>query len=894
MIDPDGNPVAGASITLQTASGFSLARTQSDDEGKFRLSDTSVQVAARLTVRAPGFSVTERILQSATQTGDLRLIQLQVAPLPQSITVTAIRGQLVEAADAAAVVSVVELQDEKRGPLPTIGNALEGQTGILVQQTTAGHVSPFLRGLTGYQVLNLVDGIRFNNSTFRSGPNQYLAFIEPSQAETIEAMLGPSSTQYGSDSMGGAINVLSRRARFAADPGWEWHGDAQAMGASADASGYLSGQVSAGSARQSVLAGGAARKLNDLRAGRGEDSRNVYTRFFGMDASQVRDLVGNRLQDSGFQQFGFHSRYAARLSDQQDVSFWYQRGEMQNVRGYKDLLGGRGRMIQEFAPQVLDFLYGRYEKRRLGFLDAITGTVSLNRQQDGSRVQTLRDTGNITEDESAVRMMGYAGQATTHVGSRHTIVFGGEFYDEAIESARINRNPITGTGSVARGLYPNGSTYRTTGLFAQDRVELWRDRLSILGGVRFTRIGVHTFANRNLAPNGQSLGVADSSEIFRDVTWNASVTLRATSWLRFHALAGRGVRAPNMIHLGALGLNDLGYEIPISQALSAGALLSTSGADSALSQGRNAEALRAESVQNYETGLQLGGGKWVARVQAFLSELDDPIVRRTLLFPTASVPAALAGVPVSANTPTPTQAAQGVVTVSTPFDPQAVKAFVNDGASRYNGFESSFAARLHPRWRFDANYSFIAGRDLNPNRNIRRLPPQMARIALLYVPTGRRPWLQVVGRMAGAQRLLSGGDLDDERIGASRRRIDIADFFRGSRNASLLTAGPDGLPGTGDDVFAPTGETLLQIQNRVLPIGATIYGVTVLNDSTRVPLYLTTQGWFALDVQGGMPLSERWQLTFGVQNLFDRNYRHHGSGVDMPGVNGYAGLRFTW
>ncbi|MCU0228460.1 MAG: TonB-dependent receptor, partial [Bryobacterales bacterium] len=835
VLAPDGNPVVEAVVVLETASGFLVANGKTDANGEVRFPRSVGETALRLTVRAAGFAVAEQLLRGAGGPGTTVEIRLEVAPLPQAVTVTAIRGQLVDASDSPAVVSVVELREASRGPLTTIGNALEGQPGVLVQQTTTGQVSPFLRGLTGYQVLNLVDGVRFNNSTFRSGPNQYLAFVEPSQAESIEAMLGPSSTQYGSDSLGGAIQVLTRRPRFASGAGWEWNGDVQALAASADASGAVNGQVSAGSARQSVLLGGSARKLNDLRAGGGEDSRNVYTRFFGMDAGQVRDLLGSRLQDTGFQQFGLHSRYSARLTPDQDFTIWYQRGEMHNVRGYKDLLGGRGRMIQEFSPQVLDFLYGRYERRNWGFLDSLTGTVSLNRQEDGTRVQTLRSSGTITEDDSTVAMKGYAAQATTHVGQRQSIVFGGEFYDEAIDSVRALRNPATGVATAARALYPNGSRYRTTGLFVQDRVELWRNRLSLLAGLRFTRIGVQTVANRNLAPDGSSLGVADSSEAFRDVTWNTALQFRATQWLRFHAMAGRGFRAPNMNDLGALGLNDLGYEVPISQAVGAGALLSTSGADAALSQGRAAEQLRAESLRNYEAGLQLGDGKWTARVQAFLSDLNDPIVRRTLLFPVGNVPQTLAGVPVSANTPTPAQAAQGVVTVSTPFDPQAVKAFVNDGASRYSGLETTFAAQLHPRWRVDANYSFIAGRDLNPNRNIRRLPPQMGRVAVMYVPTGRRPWVQIAARMAGAQNRLSGGDLDDERIGASRRRTDIADFFRGSRNAALLSAGPDGGMGTADDVFVPTGETLMQIQDRVLPLGATINGVTVLNNSSRVP-----------------------------------------------------------
>ena len=135
---------------------------------------------------------------------------------------------------------------------------------------------------------------------------------------------------------------------------------------------------------------------------------------------------------------------------------------------------------------------------------------------------------------------------------------------------------------------------------------------------------------------------------------------------------------------------------------------------------------------------------------------------------------------------------------------------------------------------------------------------------------------------AGGQSRLSGGDRDDERIGASFRNADISAFFLGSRVAALTD------PAT--VVFRPTGETLLQIQNRVLPIGATINGVRVVDNNTRVPLYLSTAGWAVAGIRSGFPLSERWQLYGGIENALDRNYRYHGSGVDAPGVNAWISV----
>ena len=105
---------------------------------------------------------------------------------------------------------------------------------------------------------------------------------------------------------------------------------------------------------------------------------------------------------------------------------------------------------------------------------------------------------------------------------------------------------------------------------------------------------------------------------------------------------------------------------------------------------------------------------------------------------------------------------------------------------------------------------------------------------------------------------------------------DIADFFNGARVQSQVDAAGR---------FIPTGETLLQIQNRVLPN---------VDDATRVPLYTSTAGYATLSLRAGYPLAERLNVYFALENALDRNYRIHGSGVDGPGRNFYLAFRYGW
>jgi outer membrane receptor protein involved in Fe transport len=691
VLEESGGTIAGAQLLLRSPSGVVLHQTITDSDGSGTISGLPLG-RYWLEVSARNFQVHRSTVDLAAPDAPPVRIVLSLAGYQSNVTVTTERGMVADIERAWPVVTVRDADDFRNRPLATIGNALEGGAGIMTQQSTYGQVSPFLRGLTGYHVLNLVDGVRFNNSTFRSGPNQYLAFVDPAQAQRIEAMLGPASSQFGSDALGGAIQVLTPSPLFAGGAHRRPKASGNLFAASGDESAGADALIAFAGRSFTALAGGSGRKLHDVRGGQGRDTHHVLRRLFGLSDDQIEEVTGARQKDTGFTQSGFYAKAIGRLGRQQNLTLWYQRGDMDDVRGYKDVWGGLGRLRSDFQPQGLNFFYTRYEKLGVGKLDWVSGTFSVNSQQDGSIRQGLRPTDRIVQDDVGADAFGYAVHAGAHAGGRQALVFGGEIYDERIDAIRTETVPATGVVEQKRALYPNGSKYRTSSVFAQDVIDVVRgsDRgaLKVNVGGRFTHVEVDTFADRNRSAAGQGLGVVDSSQSYQDWTYNAGLSWQATTLLTLNALVGRGFRAPNLNDLGALGLNDLGYEVPAAATLDAGSFIGASDGEGALSSGARVQPLEAERLFNYEVGGVLRWERLYARAHVFDAELKDPIVRRSILFPLDSPPAALAGLPVTPITPTPVQRAQGVVAVATVFDPRAVKAFVNDVSTPWSAIGS--------------------------------------------------------------------------------------------------------------------------------------------------------------------------------------------------------------
>ena len=204
VVDELGGAIANAHLSLRSPHGALMQQTTTAFDGTF-VFDPMPRGEYWLEVEAPRFQPRYLSLELDDAGAPPLEVVLSVRPFTSEVTVTPERGRVGDVDQVTAHVTVRQGAELDQWPLATLGHALNGSAGIMVQQSASGQVSPFLRGLTGYHVLNLIDGVRFNNATFRSGPNQYLAFVDQGQADRVEAMLGPASSQYGSDALGGAI-----------------------------------------------------------------------------------------------------------------------------------------------------------------------------------------------------------------------------------------------------------------------------------------------------------------------------------------------------------------------------------------------------------------------------------------------------------------------------------------------------------------------------------------------------------------------------------------------------------------------------------------------------------------------------------------------------------------
>ncbi len=862
--DPTGAVVADAALSLLSPQGAIAATTRSDAQGAFRF-DNVPPGSYVLLGAFPGFAPRRVALQlAAAEPAKTVELGLQPEAFHDEVTVTASPGRAEPLESTPQRVNVIGEEEIALRAKAVLAQAASEEVGLHLQRSSPTMGGVFVRGLTGTKVNVYIDGIRYTTSAQRGGVSTFFNMVEPEALESIEVLRGPSSAEYGSDALGGSIQLLTRNPSFS-DPG-RLSGSWSANFGSADTSygSALNGAYS--TSRVGLSATLAGRRANTLRPGGGVDSHNAVTRFFGQPSSLAID---DRLPDTAFTQYGGRFKTNWAITPTAHLTASYLRTQQDGGKRYDQLLGGDGNLVAELKNLMIDIFYTRFEKEQVGFFDRVSLAYSFNTQREERANQGGSGNPRASINHEPERTTAHGGQLNAQkLLRRHSLALGGDIFFENLEAPSFAANPVTGAVTVRRGRVPDGAGYKHGGVYLQDVFEALPGQLRLNGAVRWSAASYEAKASDSPLVNGKPLWPDDSYDTDA-FTFRAGALWNLTDTFSLAANVSRGFRAPDVTDLGTFGLTGSGYEISSREVEGLGGTVGTTADATAVSTGNPVRVLDPETSLNYELTLRYRSRRFKTDLTGFWVDIDDNVAKQSLILPPGAVGETLAGEPIVRQLPT------GVVFVAVSSTPALVRA--NFDEARIRGIEYTVDAELAPSWFAGGIFTYIHAEDRRTGKppNIEGgTPAPEGWLKVRYAPSGgKRFWVEPYLHVAAHQDRLSTLDLEDRRTGAGRSRTSIGNFFNnGARARGLVGPGADGVAGNADDVLLATGETLAEVQVRVLgPSGA------------AAPLVPELSGYAVFGVRGALRLGTHHEVLVDLENIGDRNYRGISWGLDAPG-----------
>jgi iron complex outermembrane receptor protein len=291
-----GVPLPGAQVRIVELNRSDLTH----EDGGFHFSRLA---GGRYTVvvERMGYRRATRVvdLQSADSTFLRIPLEFSALELP-GFTVTGVAGQRLSE-DISRATTVLGGQELARKLDATIAATLDGQPGVTMSSTGPATARPVIRGLGGDRILILEDGERVGDLS-SSGPDHAVA-IEAATAKQIEVVRGPAALLYGSNALGGVVNVI--REEIPTSLSDMLHGSITLQGQSVNRGGSGGGYVTGSSGPIAYRFEGSARTAGDLRTPLGI-LENTQTRTYNLSAGGSwvgeRGYAGlaYRFYDSGY------------------------------------------------------------------------------------------------------------------------------------------------------------------------------------------------------------------------------------------------------------------------------------------------------------------------------------------------------------------------------------------------------------------------------------------------------------------------------------------------------------------------------------------------------------------------------------------------------------------
>lgn len=469
-------------------------------------------------------------------------------------------------------VQVIDAAQIERARAQSITDLLAENAVGFFSQWTPGQTSINIRGGASdgqgkdfrSQVLVLMNGRRAGTAN--------LSKLSAADVERIEIIRGPSSVVYGSQNIGGVINIILKTGRTA--PGTMIEGAGGSWG-------LLQGKAQTGGLYDSIdyYAGISGGTRDDYRSGRGGTTMaNTGWKRLGIAGALGLQInpdhrIETTLRTDGIYDVGFRGSGANTVS-QEDR---YNNSVDITYRG--QLPGGQYRwMLQGYAVQDVDNFRWASPVIRGG-----TGLPAAGTSADYNRRE--------------LNIVGTRFQPSMTLWAGNDLLAGWDWERSTLRSIR-DRIGVPGNPLTPVSPQDNNQSETVNALYVEDSQKLFDDRVTLRAGVRRT-FGTTSFEyTPNLA--GQRPREVD----YQATTYSTGATFKATDRLTFRVGYATGFRAPTATELAA-DFNTLG----------GGRIFGN-------------PSLKPETSEQVEAGAAYAGDGWRADFAIFQNVISDRIVTR--------------------------------------------------------------------------------------------------------------------------------------------------------------------------------------------------------------------------------------------------------------------------
>jgi hemoglobin/transferrin/lactoferrin receptor protein len=446
---------------------------------------------------------------------------------------------------------------------------------VFVQKSQAGGGSPVVRGFEASRVLLMVDGVRMNSAIFRAGHLQNIITVDNMILDRVEIIYGPSSTLFGSDALGGVVNLFTKQPQLfksnlvSKKAPWKTNGNLVYRFGNGQNEQRQHVDLNIANNRWAFLTSVTKSNFGDMRQGNKRSAAypDFGKRLFYVARENNTDVIKdnsafvNIQKLSGYNQIDLLQKVLFKPNDNTEHLLNIQVSNSSDINRY-DRLTETSKGLPVFSewyygPQVRNMIGYKLTKSNLnGYFQKLTTNINYQHLEE-SRITRRFKSNNKDYRFEAVDIFGL-NMDLLHQGKSSTLNIGVESYYNDVSSTAYRNNIATNLRSAITTRYSDGPTNMSNYALYAQHTQFLKGNWVLNSGLRLNNVQL----NANFKDTAlMRFPFTDANQNNTALTGNLGMAYNGADGLRVSFGVSSGFRAPNVDDLTKVFDTRTGYVV---------------------------------------------------------------------------------------------------------------------------------------------------------------------------------------------------------------------------------------------------------------------------------------------------------------------------------------------